>query len=291
MTTGERSDQRSDVARPEDAGPSRWHIWLIAVLGLLVLAGAVVIGWLIGSRGTSAVEPPGAPAPVDSDSASGIDRTRTAHLFDSPANLQSLVVAAKKWTVTIYCDEGGGTGWVIDTTAEPRVRPSKRGTSTTDFTQVVITAEHVIRDCKNSNEKLEVWFGSRQVSAALLNWDRAADVATIGIENDGPTAVPNSLAPQGSWALTLGAPLDDVIVPVIGHVVHDDGLEVLLHMTIRPGNSGGPVINSRGEVIATIGGTILDDDDGTPVGWSYATPVEALCEKVFSCAPLGIDAG
>ncbi len=271
--------------------PGRVNGWLVAavaVLGLLVISGAGTIGWLIGSGGTEADAVEQAP-PSNGSAGAGVERTQTKPLFNAPADLQSVLFDAKKWTVTIYCAEGSGAGWIIDTSAEPRVRPAKRADVSVDLVQVVVTAEHVIRDCKDSNDELEVLIGSRRVPAALMNWDRAADVATIAIAGATPAAVPFSFAPQGSWAMTLGAPLDDVIVPVIGEVVHDNGVEVLLHMTVRPGNSGGPVINSRGEVIGTIGGTILDEEDGAPTGWSYAAPVEALCERVFACPNTGID--
>jgi len=128
------------------------------------------------------------------------------------------------------------------------------------------------------------------VPAVLMNWNRERDVASIGIASNSPAAQPFTFTPDGSWAMTIGAPLDDVLVPVIGQVVHDDGFDLLLHLTTRPGNSGGPVFNSRGEVVGTIGGTILDEETGSVTGWSYAAPVEALCDGLFECSSMGIDA-
>ena len=264
-------------------------IAFVVIIALGVVAVAALAGWFAGSRAAQATASEAATQGAI-DVATGAGRAHNAALFDAPPDLQALLVDAKKWTVTIYCAEAAGAGWIVDTTAEPRVRPAKRAEVTADLRGVVVTAEHVIRECKDSNEALEVLVGSRSVRAALMNWDRRADVATIAIAHDGAAALPFSFTPQGSWAMTLGAPLDDVIVPVIGQVVHDDGVDVVLHMTVRPGNSGGPVINSRGEVVGTIGGTILDEEDGVPTGWSYAAPVEALCERVFECSALGIDA-
>lgn len=286
MDTGEAQTGSSlePVELPRRA--NGWLVIAVAALGLLVIAGAGTIGWLIGS---GSVQVTAAEETLDASANPGVDRTQAQPLFDAPEDLQEVLFDAKRWTVTIYCAEGSGAGWIINTPAEPRVRPAKRADVSVDLVQVVVTAEHVIRDCRESNDELEVLVGSRRVPATLMNWDRTADVATIGIINEAPSARTHSFAPQGSWAMTLGAPLDDVIVPVIGEVVHDNGVEVLLHMTVRPGNSGGPVINSRGEVIGTIGGTILDEEDGAPTGWSYAAPVEALCERVFTCPSAGID--
>ena len=59
---------------------------------------------------------------------------------------------------------------------------------------------------------------------------------------------------------------------------------------MQAGNSGGPVVNSRGEVIATIGGSIVDEETGDTTGWEYATPVAVLRERLFECSSMGIDA-
>ena len=34
----------------------------------------------------------------------------------------------------------------------------------------------------------------------------------------------------------------------------------------------------------------IDEETRAPTGWGYAAPVEALCEKLFTCSSLGIDA-
>ena len=86
------------------------------------------------------------------------------------------------------------------------------------------------------------------------------------------------------------APLEDVLVPTIGQVVHDDGYYLYLHLTTRPGKSGGPVIHRRSEVIGTIGGMIMDQEIKSLTGWSYAAPVEASCKKLLTCSSMGIDA-
>ena len=265
-----------------------WWVWIGGGVVVVVLVAAVAggVGWYLGNsqaEGVASVEP------VEAES-SGAQRTRTDPLFLEPQDLGRYIRDAEKSTVTVFCADSVGAGWIIDTSSEALVRPKMRDEYGSDYPQTVVTAEHVIRDCRRNNKPVRVRVGTASVPAVLMNWNRERDIATIGIASNSPAARPFTFTPDGSWAMTIGAPLDDVLVPVIGQVVHDDGFDLLLHMTTRPGNSGGPVFNSRGEAIGTIGGTILDEKTGSVTGWSYAAPVEALCEGLFECSSMGIDA-
>lgn len=267
--------------------------WLIGAVGVVVLltfaAVAGGVGWYLGSTASSspAVEMIDEP---DSGEATAAERTRTDPLFLPPEDLGGLIADVKDISVTVSCADGSGTGWVIDTQATPIIRPSVRKDYGPEYQTTVVTAEHVISDCRKDGRQVRVRIGETSMPAVLMSWDKDRDVATVGIEMPREGARPFTFTPDGSWAMTVGAPLDDVLVPTIGQVVHDDGYDLYLHLTSRPGNSGGPVVNARGDVIGTIGGTILDEETDAPVGWSYAAPVEALCEKLFTCSSMGIDA-
>jgi S1-C subfamily serine protease len=260
-----------------------WIVPGVVVVLVALIAGGV--GWLLGRSSA----PPAATSAFDASTAEAA-RTTTDPLYAAPENLRELIAQAKAFTVEVFCGDGGGAGWIIDTAVEPLVRTRFSSEYGSDFPQTVVTAEHVIRECRQGESPVEVWIGRKQVEAVLMNWDRKRDVATIGIATDGrAAALPYTVTPDGSWAMTVGAPLDDGVVPVIGQVVRDDGVDLLMHLTVRPGNSGGPVVNARGEVVGTLGGTLLDDETESAIGWSYAAPVEALCERLFECSVMGID--
>jgi len=231
-----------------------WRVWVVpGVVVALVAVVAGSLGWFLGQNQVSESQ-----LPVEGSAAPGVERTRTDPLFSDPADLGTLTADTKAITFTVLCNGLSGAGWIIDTSAEALVRPKMRADYGSDYPQTVVTAEHVIRDFRKNNKPVRVRVGRTSVPAVLINWSRERAIATIGITSNSPAARPFALTPDGSWAMTSGAPLDDVLVPVIGQVVRDDGFDLLLHITTRPGNSGGPVFNSRGEVIGTIGGTILD---------------------------------
>jgi len=267
--------------------------WVAAVGGvvvvLVVAAVAGGIGWYLGSSSAGEAAA-GDVEETESVQVEAVERTRTDPLFLPPEDLGGLIADVKDISVTVLCADGSGAGWVIDTQAKPIIRPSVRKAYGPEYVTTVVTAEHVISDCRKDGRQVRVRIGETSMPAVLMSWDKDRDVATVGIEMSREGARPFTFTPDGSWAMTIGAPLDDVLVPTIGQVVHDDGYDLYLHLTTRPGNSGGPVVNPRGEVIGTIGGTILDEETDAPIGWSYAAPVEALCEKLFTCSSMGIDA-
>lgn len=271
---------------------SRW-LWVggvvVICVALVVGMAAGVIGWRLGAASTPELVADQVDR-TDQETSPQVERVKTDPLFRGPEDLGRVIAAVRQSTVTVGCAGGTGAGAIIETTAEPKVRPRMRDAFTDEYRQVVVTAEHVIRECKDSPEELSVTIGSTSVPATLMHWDRPADVATIGIASNAPALQPYSFTPGGSWAMTLGAPIDGFLVPLIGEVVHDNGVELLMHMTTRPGNSGGPVVNSRGELVGIVGGTIMDGETESPVGWSYAAPIEVLCEKTFTCTSMGIDA-
>ncbi len=281
-------DTQSEVSRSQVSraagGVGAWIVPGVVVVLVALVAGG--IGWWLGRSA--------APVAVEADGAvsiTGVERASTDPLYAAPEDLREVIAQAKAFTVEVYCGDSGGAGWIIDTRAEPLVRPRFSSEYGSDFPQTVVTAEHVIRGCRSGDEPVQVWISRKEVEAVLMNWDRERDVATIGIAADDlAAATAFTVTPDGSWAMTVGAPLDGPVVPVIGQVVRDDGVDLLMHMTVRPGNSGGPVVNTRGEVVGTLGGTVLDEETKGVTGWSYAAPVEALCERLFECSAMGIDA-
>jgi len=272
------------------AGSRVRSVSALAVTGALLLAAGFGVGWLLAGSQTQN------PSGVDEvASSTGRQQKQMVSsrdlLFVPPEDMDEFINEGKKVTVTVLCNGGTGAGWIIDTPAEPVVRPKMQADYGDQFAQVVVTAEHVIRDCRRKGLDVGVVVSESLVPAVLMNWDRENDVATIGIQTSQAGVPAFTSTPEGTWAMTIGAPIDEYLVPTIGQVVHNDGFNVLLHMTSQPGNSGGPIFNSRGEVVATLGGTILDEESQSPTGWSYSAPANSLCVRLFKCSTQPLAAG
>lgn len=101
----------------------------------------------------------------------------------------------------------------------------------------------------------------RLLPAALLAYDTASDLAALSIEADHlPTINPGDsrLLRPGNWVMALGHPWGVIDALTAGIVIdmgvnlpeRADGREwIALSLKLRPGHSGGPLMNSQGEVV------------------------------------------
>ena len=145
---------------------------------------------------------------------------------------------------------------------------------------VILTNAHVVRGAQEVVVKLT---DRREFRAKVLGADRKTDIAVLKIDaTDLPTVVfaPAAQAPQvGEWVLAIGSPfgfentVTAGVVSAVGRSLHDDSAIPFIQtdVAVNPGNSGGPLFNTRGEVIG-INSQIYSRSGGYQ-GVSFAIPV------------------
>ncbi len=123
---------------------------------------------------------------------------------------------------------------------------------------IILTNAHVVKDSSEVTVKLT---DRREFRAKVLGVDPKTDVAVLKIEaKDLPTVQIGStrdLKP-GEWVLAIGSPfgfentVTAGVVSAKGRSLPDDGFVPFIQtdVAVNPGNSGGPLFNSRGEVVA-----------------------------------------
>jgi serine protease Do len=160
--------------------------------------------------------------------------------------------------------EGSGSGFVIDSDG------------------YILTNYHVVEGADRLTVSLS---DGRVFVASVVGIDPAIDVALIHIPVTGPLPV----APFGSsaslrvgeWVCAIGNPLGYVhsvtvgVVSFMGRKVFDPSLDALIQTdaAITFGNSGGPLINSRGEVV---GMTTAVSALASNIG--FAIPIDQILE-------------
>lgn len=170
--------------------------------------------------------------------------------------------------------EGMGSGFIINTDG------------------YILTNYHVIED---ANEVTVTLSDGREVTASVVNYDANQDVAMIKLNEDievpGVVELGDSDALQpGEEVLAIGNPLSKElsstltkgIVSALNRSIETEtGVSTNLIQTdtaINSGNSGGPLINTKGEVI---GINTLKASDGAE-GIGFAIPINDVKEKIES---------
>lgn len=122
---------------------------------------------------------------------------------------------------------------------------------------LIVTNAHVVERGARPDAILEVdlWDG-RRVPGRIVKRDRRRDVAAIQVEASGlPAAAPGDAHKLrvGELVLAVGNPLGFTGAASTG-VIHrlswgEDRYWVVSQLRLAPGNSGGPLANTRGEVV------------------------------------------
>ena len=152
---------------------------------------------------------------------------------------------------------------------------------------LVVTNAHVVEGARSVGVSVRGSWG--QLPAEVLVFDERNDVAILGVGGLGASVLPTGRASPGRPVAILGYPgagSFDASPGRLGRTVPllaadaSGGLPVRRTVTsvngeARPGNSGGPVINDRGEVVATVFGAGIGPGQAT-----YAVPSSIVEERV-----------
>lgn len=208
-------------------------------------------------------------------------RNSNGDLYRAPDDLASFIEKVQASTVTVECGDTQGSGWVIDL-GSPGPNADKQSAALDRlFPTEVITNHHVIKDCMDEDSPLSVTSKSEEFLAVLYSWDEQNDLALIGIRQS-PPALQLSKRPQpGWWAMSLGTPYGLAGTVSIGNIMNVDSGDVISTAPINSGNSGGPLLNARGEVMGTNTWVLVGDD--SPQDWNVAVGLNKMCAEIVDC--------
>lgn len=176
----------------------------------------------------------------------------------------------------------------IDEDAEPLERefraPSGQGSGfIIESSGVVLTNAHVVDDAEQVIVRLA---DGREFPATEVLADERADVAVLKI--DAGEKLPflplgdDEQMEIGDWVLAFGSPfgmhrtVTQGIISAKGRGLGGDGAKEFLQTdaAVNPGNSGGPLVNLRGEVVGI--NTAISTRSGGYDGVSFAVPVNLV---------------
>ena len=203
-----------------------------------------------------------------------------ADLFLPPKDVPGLIAAVEKSVVAVECN-GYGTGFAFD------IEPSTSGWTS------IVTNFHVIEDCIDSGEEIVVLTGAEQKGrphVKLINWDEENDLALLEIDEFlPPLRQSTEFAYRGWWTMAIGNPVDTDFeeYEVLYNSTTFGNISFVLDeywnytsATINKGNSGGPLVTSRG---ALIGINTLAGASTEKGVWNIAVDSDILCEAILEC--------
>ncbi len=145
---------------------------------------------------------------------------------------------------------------------------------------LILTNAHVVRGADEVTVKLT---DRREFRAKVLGSDDKTDIAVLKIAASGLPTVPlgsSQALKAGEWVLAIGSPfgfentVTAGVVSAKGRSLPDDSAVPFIQtdVAVNPGNSGGPLLNARGEVVG-INAQIYSRSGGYQ-GVSFAIPIE-----------------
>jgi S1-C subfamily serine protease len=150
----------------------------------------------------------------------------------------------------------------------------------------VLTAYHVIEPVwKRGRTTVRLERDGRGYTATIADVSPRYDLALLTISAKVPGIAAARRAPaSGEQILVVGAPLgltDTITTGVVSAVrarVGGPGTMIQIDAPVNPGNSGGPVINTRQEVVG-----IADAKAQDAEGIGLAVPIQAACRTFQIC--------
>lgn len=143
----------------------------------------------------------------------------------------------------------------------------------------IVTNNHVIKDAT----ELEVTLNNnKSYKAKLIGTDSKMDIALLKINADDKlpysTFADSDQVKVGEWVLAVGNPYNLTSTVTAGIVsakarnLENNGLQSFIQTdaAVNPGNSGGALVNTRGELIGI--NTMISSPTGSYAGYSFAVP-------------------
>ncbi|MDG4771809.1 trypsin-like peptidase domain-containing protein [Solwaraspora sp. WMMD792] len=194
--------------------------------------------------------------------------------FDPPA----VAAAVLPSVFQVIADDFSGSAFAVTMSGDS----TSAGTGRTN----VLTAFHVVEAVWTAGDRsVQLERDGKRYTAVITDVDQSRDIALLKVDT-GFAGLPAAADPPGAGesVLVVGAPLGltQTITTGVVSAVRDrtdgPGSVIQFDAPVNPGNSGGPVINTRKEVVGIANAKARDAE-----GIGLAVPIQTACETFHVC--------
>lgn len=152
----------------------------------------------------------------------------------------------------------------------------------------IVTNNHVIDGADEITVKLN---DNREFKGRVIGTDPNTDLALVKIEDDNLPTIPvgdSDALKVGEWVLAVGNPFNLTSTVTAGIVsakartlgVYNGGIESFIQTdaAINQGNSGGALVNAKGELIGI--NSVLSSPTGAYAGYGFAIPTSIMTKVI-----------
>lgn len=207
------------------------------------------------------VDPPVSPVVRKPD----VPRTKIKRVKEFTEDLKRHLEPIKAAVATVTANRGSGSGFVV----------SEDGT--------VLTAEHVISGSKFVKVITAI---GKECYGEVVASNKQRDVAVVRVDCTGLTALPISREQivEGTEVFAIGTPLSEklqfsVTRGVVSGIRKIDEVDYIQSdVNVLPGSSGGPLLDSKGNVIGITSAGVAAKS--VPLGVNFFVPIKELGKYV-----------
>lgn len=222
------------------------------------------------------------------ETASDSTDSGTGDYFAAPPDLRALLEKVKQSLVTVICGDsiGSGFGYDLDFSG---VQDEYWKSIVTANSNAIITNHHVVEDCiDNENLETNLVAGSQNTRREfyIYSYDEENDIALLVTSWKAQPLYDTAKTPEpGWWVMAVGSPWEFNSSVTLGNVVsfakEFTDYDIITTTQLNPGNSGGPLVNSRGEVVGINTWGVNDTESG--LFFYSSTSIFAVCEELVRC--------
>ncbi|MBR8719141.1 Periplasmic pH-dependent serine endoprotease DegQ [Bacteroides pyogenes] len=159
----------------------------------------------------------------------------------------------------------------------------------------IVTNNHVVEGADEISVKLN---DNREFKGRIIGSDPGTDLALVKVEADDLPTIPvgdSDALKVGEWVLAVGNPFNLTSTVTAGIVsakartlgVYNGGIESFIQTdaAINQGNSGGALVNARGELVGI--NSVLSSPTGAYAGYGFAIPTSIMTKVVSDLKKYG----